>query len=212
MAATELERPKRRREVTVELLLDAALETFAEQGFAAASVEDVCRRGGFTRGAFYSSFTSKDELFEALMTREVDRDVDRVADQLAGLDAAPDPLPAAVDGVLAAFRCDRTWTLVVTEYTLHAARHPAAAAVLRRHEEQVAQRLTALVEQTAAGAGLRLTVPAAELVGAVSALLSGFTLAGLTADGDLAPLRRTALLSLVRGAVVPGAVAGPEEN
>ena len=56
-------RPKRRRSETVERLLDAALETFAEIGFAAASVEDICRRGGFTRGAFYSSFRTKDELF-----------------------------------------------------------------------------------------------------------------------------------------------------
>ncbi|OMQ14993.1 hypothetical protein A7K94_0212565, partial [Modestobacter sp. VKM Ac-2676] len=127
MTATDLERPKRRREATVERLLDAALETFAEQGFAAASVEDICGRGGFTRGAFYSSFRSKDELFEALMTREVGRDLTRVAELLTGLADEPDPLAAAVDRVLGAFRCDRTWALVVTEFTLHAARHPEAA-------------------------------------------------------------------------------------
>jgi len=197
----EVARPKRRREATVERLLDAALETFAEQGFAAASVEDICNRGGFTRGAFYSSFKTKDELFAALMTREVDRDLARVAEQLTGLSAEPDPLAAAVDRVLGAFRCDRTWTLVVTEYTLHAARQPEAAEVLRRHEEQVGSRLAELVDRTAAEAGLPLVLPAAEVVGAVTALLNGFALLSLTADGDLEPLRRTALLSLVRGAV-----------
>ena len=70
-------RPRRRREETVERLLDAALETFAEIGFAAASVEDICRRGGFTRGAFYSSFRTKDELFEALFVRETARNFAR---------------------------------------------------------------------------------------------------------------------------------------
>ncbi|WP_194290443.1 TetR/AcrR family transcriptional regulator [Modestobacter roseus] len=203
MTATDLERPKRRREATVERLLDAALDTFAEQGFAAASVEDVCSRGGFTRGAFYSSFKTKDELFEALMTREVERDLARVAELLTGLADEPDPLAAAVDRVLSAFRCDRTWALVVTEYTLHAARHPEAAAVLRRHDEQVGGRLAALVDRTAAEAGLTFTLPAAELIGAATALLSGLTAMSLTAEGDLEPLRRAALLALVRGAVAP---------
>ncbi|MGY1844474.1 TetR/AcrR family transcriptional regulator [Modestobacter sp. SYSU DS0875] len=203
MTATDLERPKRRREATVERLLDAALDTFAERGFSAASVEDVCSRGGFTRGAFYSSFKTKDELFEALMTREVERDLARVAELLTGLADEPDPLAAAVDRVLGAFRCDRTWALVVTEYTLHAARHPEAAEVLRRHDEQVGGRLAALVDRMAAEAGLTFTLPAADLIGAATALLSGLTVMSLTADGDLEPLRRTALLTLVRGAVAP---------
>ncbi|MGY5885405.1 TetR/AcrR family transcriptional regulator [Modestobacter lacusdianchii] len=201
MTSTDLDRPKRRREVTVELLLDAALETFAEQGFAAASVEDVCRRGGFSRGAFYSSFRSKDELFEALMTREVDRDLTRVAELITGLGDEPDPLAAAVDRVLGAFRCDRTWSLVVTEYTLHAARNPEAAEVLRRHDDQVGSRLAELVDRMAAEAGLTFSLPAADLIGAATALLTGLNAMSLTARDDLEPLRRTALLSLVRGAV-----------
>ncbi|MCZ2810965.1 TetR/AcrR family transcriptional regulator [Modestobacter sp. VKM Ac-2979] len=201
MTDVDLQRPKRRREATVERLLDAALQTFAEQGFASASVEDICSRGGFTRGAFYSSFKTKDELFEALMTREVERDLARVAELLTGLADEPDPLAAAVDRVLGAFRCDRTWALVVTEYTLHAARNPEAAEVLRRHDDQLGSRLAELVDRMAAEAGLTFTLPAADLIGAATALLSGLTVMSLTAQGDLEPLRRTALLSLVRGAV-----------
>ncbi|MCZ2849605.1 TetR/AcrR family transcriptional regulator [Modestobacter sp. VKM Ac-2978] len=201
MTDVDLQRPKRRREATVERLLDAALQTFAEQGFAAASVEDICSRGGLTRGAFYSSFKTKDELFEALMTREVERDLARVAELLTGLADEPDPLAAAVDRVLGAFRCDRTWALVVTEYTLHAARNPEAAEVLRRHDDQLGSRLAELVDRMAAEAGLTFTLPAADLIGAATALLSGLTVMSLTAQGDLEPLRRTALLSLVRGAV-----------
>src|SRR3954467_6850274 len=78
-------RPRRRRAETVERLLDAALETFAEIGFAAASVEDICRRGGFTRGAFYSSFRTKDELFGALFVRETARNLARAQQQLTGI-------------------------------------------------------------------------------------------------------------------------------
>ena len=65
-------REKRRRSVTLERLLDGALQVFAEMGYQAASVEDICSRAGFTRGAFYSSFRSKDELLLALYRRRTE--------------------------------------------------------------------------------------------------------------------------------------------
>ena len=59
-----------RRQRTRDRLLDAAYEVFAEQGVHASTVEEVCERAGFTRGAFYSNFTTKEELFAALMERQ----------------------------------------------------------------------------------------------------------------------------------------------
>ena len=197
----ELDRPKRRREVTVERLLDAALETFAERGFAAASVEDICSRGGFTRGAFYSSFKTKDELFAALFAREVGRELTRVESLLTGLADEPDPVTAAVDRCLGALGQDRTWTLVTTEYALHAARHPEAAALLHRHREELHGQLAGLIERTAADAGVRVTVPAAQLARTITALHDGASLLSLTRPSDAAELERPALLLLLTAAV-----------
>src|SRR5206468_8312342 len=118
------------------------LETFAGMSFAAASVEDVCSRGGFTRGAFYSSFSSKDQLFAALWSRETARELARVEQLLAGVEQEADPIAAAVERCLSTFRADRTWVLVQAEYALHAARHPAAAAALRQHLAGLHARLT----------------------------------------------------------------------
>jgi AcrR family transcriptional regulator len=202
-------RPKRRRGETVERLLDAALETFAEIGFAAASVEDICRRGGFTRGAFYSSFRTKDELFAALFARETDRNLALVEEQLAGLEGEDDPVGAAVERCLAAFRSDRTWVLVHTEYALHAARHPEAAAALRRHAEGLHRRLTDLMEAQVARLGIRLTVPANRLARIVLALHDGMVIreviggpaTGAPAQRGASDLERTALLLLLRSAI-----------
>jgi AcrR family transcriptional regulator len=191
----------RRREVTVERLLDAALDTFAERGFAAASVEDVCSRGGFTRGAFYSSFTSKDELFAALFTRELAREMARVEQLLTGLADEPDPVTAAVDRCLGAFRSDRTWTLVATEYALHAARHPEAAELLQRHREELYAQLTGLIERAATEAGVRLAVPAGQLARTIAALHDGVSLLTLSQPATT-EIERPALLLLLRGAVV----------
>jgi AcrR family transcriptional regulator len=196
------ERPKRRRADTVERLLDAALETFAEIGFAAASVEDICRRGGFTRGAFYSSFRTKDELFGALFARETARNLALAETQLAGIEQEPDPVAAGVERCLSAFRADRTWVLVLTEYRLHAARHPEAAAALNEHAEALHTRLSALIETVTARAGLTLTLPAGQLARAVLAVHDGVVLAQVPRpDAASDDLERTTLLLLLRAAI-----------
>ncbi|MGF6772107.1 AcrR family transcriptional regulator [Paraburkholderia sp. GAS199] len=51
-------------------LLDAAQTIFMKKGFVAASVEDIAGAAGYTRGAFYSNFRSKSELFLELLRRD----------------------------------------------------------------------------------------------------------------------------------------------
>ena len=207
MTTVDLERPKRRRAVTVERLLDAALETFADIGFAAASVEDICSRGGFTRGAFYSSFRTKDELFAALYTRETARELAQAEEQLTGIEDESDPIATAIERCLAAFRADRTWALVRSEYALHAARHPQAQAALSRHTEALHTQLTELIERTAARSGFTVTVPPEQLARIVLALHDGFLVRDIAAPlpaartDDADDLERTALLLLLRNVI-----------
>ena len=59
-----------RREATRQRVLDAAREVFAERGVIGGTVEDICERAGFTRGAFYSNFVDKDDVLRALIARE----------------------------------------------------------------------------------------------------------------------------------------------
>ena len=204
MSTDSLEaRPKRRRADTVERLLDAALETFADLGFAAASVEDICRRGGFTRGAFYSSFRTKDELFAALFARETSRELAQVEEQLAGLEDEADPVAAAVGRCMSGFRADRPWVLAHTEFALHAARHPEAAAALREHEDTLLARVTSIIEDTLVRTGLRLSVPTGELARVLLALHHGLALRDAVGrPGATGPdLERTALLRLLRAVI-----------
>jgi AcrR family transcriptional regulator len=51
-------------------LLDAAQAIFMKKGFVATSVEDIAEAAGYTRGAFYSNFRSKPELFLELLRRD----------------------------------------------------------------------------------------------------------------------------------------------
>ena len=71
------------REVTCDKLFEAAARVFEEQGIGGASIEAIAAAAGFTRGAFYSNFKSKDELIIAMLEDHVEQSIRRNLDLLA---------------------------------------------------------------------------------------------------------------------------------
>lgn len=55
---------------TLELILNAAKEEFLDKGFKSASLRNIVKKAGVTTGAFYGYFTSKKDLFKALVDEE----------------------------------------------------------------------------------------------------------------------------------------------
>jgi AcrR family transcriptional regulator len=72
---------KERQAQTRERLLDAAERVFLRRGLQGSSVEEIAAEAGFTRGAFYSNFKSKDELFVELLQARVYRQYAEMAEQ-----------------------------------------------------------------------------------------------------------------------------------
>ena len=75
------------RDLTRTRLLDAAEKVFVDRGFHAASVDEVAEEAGYSKGAVYSNFENKDELFLAVLERRVD------SRALAAGSAVPDDRP-----------------------------------------------------------------------------------------------------------------------
>jgi AcrR family transcriptional regulator len=143
---------KRRRTNTTARLLDAAFEVFAERGYQAASIDLICHRAGFTRGAFYSNYESKDELFLALFDRHASQKVAEVHALTDGVEPE-----VAIANLMAYFtdatEADRDWYLISTEFTLHAIRNRTAAHVLARHDREFREQLIPLISAVFASAG-----------------------------------------------------------
>jgi AcrR family transcriptional regulator len=70
------------RDATCEKLFEAAARVFEEQGIGGASIEAIAAAAGFTRGAFYSNFKSKDELIIAMLEDHVEQSIRRNLDLL----------------------------------------------------------------------------------------------------------------------------------
>lgn len=168
-------RPSHRREATRRRLLDAARRVFAERGFHGASVEEICEQAGFTRGAFYSNFASKDDLVLDLY----DQHTARLRERITELADQPDlTIQQILEGVFTIWTHDeaagqRRWHLLLTEFTLHAMRDPAAGRAWARQQRALRVQLADVVERIAGDRGLRSPVDAEQFVRAAMALFNG---------------------------------------
>ncbi|WP_433598142.1 TetR/AcrR family transcriptional regulator [Nocardia sp. CA-135953] len=138
----------KRRTRTRQRILDAAFETFAEAGFGNSTVEQVCERAGFTRGAFYSNFVSLEELFLAMWEQ-------RSAQMLANVKAILDTDCPTVIGdtrqtvarSLAAIPLDDKWFRISSEFTAHALRRPTLQPIIVAHEQAIMTTMMLVVEK-----------------------------------------------------------------
>ena len=180
MQPQRVRRPPRAE--TRRALLDAAARVFARQGLHGASVEAVSEEAGFSRGALYSNFKSKEDLFLALYEERIDRRRRELREvmQRAG-DPAEGIAPASAN-VMQSLDREREWFLLYFEFVLHAARDAEFADRFERLREQG---LAELADGIAAGeekAELESTLEPADLTLALKALSYGLTLERLVKE------------------------------
>src|SRR5215469_17528104 len=104
-----------RTEETRRVLLKSARLIFARDGFEACRIEDIAAAAGYTRGAFYAHFGTKEELFFALLQEETDRHATSIRAILEDNDSVERRIAALRDYYV---RCiaDREWGMLVLEF------------------------------------------------------------------------------------------------
>lgn len=106
-------------------LLQAAHESFAHDGYHATRLDRVAERAGFTKGAVYSAFTSKADLFLAVYEERVDVRRGRLRAAAASLGSMKDLAEGATAEWERVLREDTGWTSALTEFWVVAAREEA---------------------------------------------------------------------------------------
>ncbi|MCZ7416601.1 MULTISPECIES: TetR/AcrR family transcriptional regulator [unclassified Streptomyces] len=193
--------PTKRRPQTRARLLDAAMEAFAELGFHGATIDEICRRAGYTTGAYYSNFASKDELFYALFDEQAAKAVDRLSERLSRLDdpTSPEQLVALAGEI---GPDERQWFLVSTEFTLYAMRNPEAARTLADHDARVRAKLVRVLSRLLDEMGRSPSVDLEQFARLVIAVREGGLMQSLVEPEQLPPntLERAFLPVLLRAA------------
>lgn len=120
-----------RTEATQAKLLRAAEAIFTRDGFAAAKLEQIAEKAGYTRGAIYAHYKSKEDLFLDLLEQRMHGKLARVRTLLEEA-STPDERMAKFRSHLLAITCDRSWALLILEFKLFALRQPKLKARMRR--------------------------------------------------------------------------------
>jgi AcrR family transcriptional regulator len=176
-------------------VLAAAAKLFARKGYDAASLEDIAEAAGFSKGAVYSNFASKAELFVALVTENVEARLALVASAI-GDDG--DVAEAAGAAMAEALVRDPDWHCLFLEFCLAARRSPPVARLLRDHRRRI-RRLVARAIRRHGGAR-RLGAERAAVI--VLALSNGLAIERLIDPSSVsADVFTTALAALAKSDV-----------
>ena len=166
--------PERRRELTRTTLVEAAAEVFANKGVNGASLEEIAELAGFTRGAIYSNFGSKEELLFAVIDHFIDRQLqDFAATMGAGGGGFEQNARAAAEMFGRDLRQSRTITALDLELRLAALRHPEVRRRLAQLERESSMKSARLVEEQVARHGLTLEIPPRDLADIGRAAVEG---------------------------------------
>lgn len=178
-------------------LISAAERLFEERGYGATSLDAIADAAGYTKGAVYSNFSSKEDVFFAVYERRVERLLAEI--ESATAEAGEDE--RAADLVMAGIVDRREggdgWLAVFLEFWTHVLRHPEH---LRRFAAIHAKAIEPVVDGTrrlAEAEGIELPVDARQLAIAAFALTTGLGLERLTTPDVVAadlPVRMRQIL------------------
>jgi len=199
----------RSRENTRARLLEAAEQVFAEVGLEGATVEAVCDRAGFTRGAFYSNFESKDELFLTLAASVGEARLQAVRERvsaLVGENALDDCDPAdLVQQIMDSGADDRIGVMMMSEIRIRALRDPAFGSAYLAQEDEMVRSIAAIIQEIIDAGQITLRISADEAARLLMIVWEGMTVRGAIGGLDSDRLRRTAsdalgrMVEMIRG-------------
>lgn len=160
-----------RRVETRDRVVEAALRTLADDGFAATSARGIARRGGFAPGVIYYHFSDLHDLLLAALERTSERRLARYREELAGVSGATDLLRRL--RALYAEDLAEGHVAAVQELVAGAASSPRLGPAIVQRLRPWLELTEDIARRFLAGTPLEAVVPAAKLAYAVVALYLG---------------------------------------
>lgn len=163
---------------TRQRLLDSAARVFAEKGFGGATLEEIAESAGYSTGAMYANFASKEQLFLEVVAAHRSRAAARRIEEVAqifdeALACGADPFDALTGMFVKAADRDRELAPLQAEFWLYAVRNPVAKKVIAESLSGQVEELEPVVARVLQRSGAPPDVARREVTVIVLALFQG---------------------------------------
>jgi AcrR family transcriptional regulator len=160
-------------------LLDAAAEVFAHRGFAATSLDEVAEVAGFSKGAVYSNFAGKEDLFLSVLDEHVTRQMLDIRGEIDVTRTAGEQVMEAGQRFMDLFQRERAWYLLSFEFLVYAARNPEFQVEFAARQRAQREAVVAMLEENTAAMEIPMSLPPERMAVALEALANGIAFAKL---------------------------------
>ena len=189
------------RELTTQRLLDAAEKVIAKKGLEGASVEDITEAAGYSRGAFYSNFGSKSDLFIELLRRDHERtsaEFFALVDDKLPIEHIQARTREIYSGLFRDHECFISWT----EARLLSARDPKFRAKVNALMLEKRDQIARFIEYLYRRLGTKPPVPPTLMAMGFMSLIEGVKLSGVSSPNEMTPKAAEAILALFMDSVM----------
>ena len=171
-------RPSRmqRSDETRAALVRCACKLICELGMQGASIDRIAAEAGYTKGAFYVHFASKEDMFLALLDEHFDAELARLDAVLQGAGEPAVEARRAAEGFLARIEADPEWRRLYQELANHAARNESFRERFAERQRALRVRMAEVFERWAADLGAKPSLPAADVAAMTMCMADGYLL------------------------------------
>lgn len=177
---------KQKQAHTRECLMHSAARVFARRGLQQASIDEVAEDAGFTKGAFYANFKSKEELFLAMLDERFTKRIEEIEQVIASEGSTAEKARRAGDLHAEALRADREWERLFFEFSAYAARDEDFRQELVTRYRAMRQRIADALQADAEHHDKQPALPMEQVALMTTVMSNGFALEKLL-EGDAVP-------------------------
>jgi len=213
---------KEKQAKTRSALLKSAAKLICRKGITEASIEDVAADAGYTKGAFYANFKSKEEMFLVMLDERYAAELERLEAHLPGEGVPAEEVRESAEDFLQFIRSDPDWPRLYFEFVVYAARHPEFRDELATRNRAMRERIAQVIENWRRNWGAHIEVdpsfPFEDVAQMLFCMADGFLIAQLIEPDIDEKLYGTMNATLFRGIAataigldLEGPLATPQE-
>jgi AcrR family transcriptional regulator len=186
------------QERTRGALLRAASKLFCRRGLEGTSIDEIAAAAGYTKGAFYANFKSKEELFLVMLDEKFSHELERLDRDLAGTDDPDQEARTAAAGFIH-FASGDEWPRLYFQFAAHAARNEEFREELATRQHAMRDRLVKVYERWINHYEADPPLPLADIAAMTYFMADGFLVDRLIEPGLREDLYPTMLAVFFKG-------------